>query len=145
MDEKYLSAHLPENNDAGSHPQLPPGMAEPLTYVERIEVEGVVVLAVVGELDLASVEILRTAFGGAMIDHDRIVLDLSRTTFADSTALGVFVAAGKRAAESGGWVRIANPRPNVRKLLRVTALDTIFGLYDDVEQARREDPDLVSD
>src|SRR5690349_1741792 len=96
MDENYLSAHLPENNDAASHPQLPPGMAEPLTYVERIEVEGVVVLAVVGELDLASVEILRTAFGGAMIDHDRIVLDLSRTTFADSTALGVFVAESDR-------------------------------------------------
>jgi anti-anti-sigma factor len=114
-------------------------------YVERTEADGIVVLSAVGDFDLASVEVMRTAFGGALADHSRVVLDLGRTTFADSTALGVMVAAGKKAAEEGGWLRLVNPRPNVRKLLRVTGLDTVLGLYDTVSDALAAEETSISD
>jgi anti-anti-sigma factor len=104
-------------------------------HVTRDEIDGTVVLSAVGDFDLACVDTLRTAFGGALADSPKIVLDLSETTFADSTALGVMVAAAKQAAHQGGWVRLVAPLPNVRKLLRVTAIDTVLGLYDSTEDA----------
>ena len=97
-------------------------------YVERSETANIVTLSAVGEFDLATVEVLRTAFGGALVDHSRVVLDLSRTTFMDSTGLGVLVAAGKRATQDGGWLRLVAPLQNLRKLLRITALDTALAL-----------------
>ncbi|MET3961555.1 anti-sigma B factor antagonist [Marmoricola sp. OAE513] len=109
-------------------------------HIERTEDDGVVVLTPVGDFDLSSAEILSTAFGGALADHDRIVLDLAQTTFVDSTALGEFVSASQRATRAGGWLRLAGARPHVRKLLRITALDTVLGLYDSVAEARTASP-----
>lgn len=86
---------------------------------------------------MACIDTLRTAFGGALVDHQHVVLDLSGTTFLDSTGLSAIVAARKQATESGGWLRVANPRPNVQKLLAITALDDYLGVHATVSDALR--------
>lgn len=114
----------------------------PVTYlsalggrIRRTDVDGAAVLVPVGEFDLACVDTLRSAFTTTLTAHPFVVLDLSEMTFADSTTLGVLVAANKQAHLQGGWVRLADPQPNVRKLLALTAIDTVLGLFESVQDA----------
>jgi anti-sigma B factor antagonist len=65
-----------------------------------------------------------------------IVLDLSQLTFIDSTGLGVLVGAQRRARETGGEVRLAGAAPGVQRVLEVTGLDTVFGVFPSVDDAR---------
>lgn len=103
--------------------------------------DGVVVLRPVGEFDLASVDVVRAELLRALEQSDRIVLDLVETLFIDSTVLGAIVGASRRATDQGGWVRLAAARPNVHRVLRITELESVLGLYDgaqDAIDARRE-------
>jgi anti-sigma B factor antagonist len=104
--------------------------------VTHFELDDVVVVTPVGEFDISSVDMLRaTILDAVSPTQNRLVIDLSRTTFVDSTALGVMVGAGRRINDWGGWLRLVAPQPNVRKVLSLTGLDKVFGLYDTVEQA----------
>jgi anti-sigma B factor antagonist len=104
--------------------------------VTRLEKEGTVVLGLVGEFDLALVDLVRDSLEKALeMDPPRIVVDLSKTHFLDSVALGAVVVAGRDAKNADGWLRLVSPPANVRKLLRITQIDTVFGLYDTVAQA----------
>jgi anti-sigma B factor antagonist len=66
---------------------------------------GIVVVAPVGELDLASAPALREALQGAWDSGETlVVLDLRQVTFADITAIGVFAAAGQRLRRARAFV-----------------------------------------
>lgn len=107
-----------------------------LPHITKIEDDGVVVLAPVGEFDISSVDLMRETFLEAVTaDSNRLVIDLTRTTFLDSMALGAIIGANRRASGLGGWVRLVGPQPGVRKILHITSLDKVFGLYDTVDQA----------
>lgn len=104
-------------------------------YVTRMDEAGAVVLAPTGEFDISTVDILRSELVDVLAQSDTVVLDLARTTFLDSLALGAIVSAAKSAREAGGWVRLVAPSTAVRRALRITQIDTVLGLYDTVEQA----------
>lgn len=105
-------------------------------HVQSSEQDGVTVVAPVGEFDISTVEMLREIFASSVTEEsNRMVLDLSGTEFVDSLALGVMLGAGRRANEWGGWVRLVAPTPPVRRVLAVTGLDKVFGMYDTVDQA----------
>ena len=104
-------------------------------YVTRQDDDGTAVLAPVGEFDIATVEVLRSAILSAFEDSSRLVLDLGQTSFLDSMALGAIIGAGKRAREAGGWVRLVAPQRNIRRTLRLTEMDRVFALYDTVDEA----------
>lgn len=109
--------------------------------VERTEQDGIIVLQLEGEFDLDCVGLLNTAFRKALAESSQLVLDLGPTTFVDSTALGVILDAVKRAADDGGWVRLANPQPNIQRLLHVVGLDRVLDIHETVGSATQSDPD----
>jgi anti-sigma B factor antagonist len=91
-------------------------------------------ITVVGELDLHTSARLR-----AVLDEvrergitDHLVVDLSECTFLDSTGLGLLVKA-QRQAESP--LNVVVTHSEVRKVLGVTALDSMFILHDTREDA----------
>ncbi len=104
-------------------------------YVARHDVGGAAVLAPVGEFDIATVEVLRSAIFAALEHNSNLVVDLAKTTFLDSIALGAIIGGGNGAREAGGWLRLVAPQPNIRRTLRLTGIDRVFGLYDTVDQA----------
>lgn len=108
-------------------------------HVTRVEVDGVAVIAPVGEFDVSSAEILRSSLLDGVEQQARVALDLSGTTFLDSLALGAIIGAGKKARAAGGWIRLVAPTAYVRRVLRVTEVDTVLGLYDSVEEAIAHD------
>ena len=104
-------------------------------------VEGIPVLHLAGEIDLAAAPALRdrlvalaqqlAAGGGA----PGVVLDLDQVSFIDSTGLSVLVAAHSRLGESGRQLRVAAAPPRVRRVLELTGLDGLLLLYADVPSA----------
>src|SRR5256714_12504662 len=85
------------------------------------------VVAVRGEIDLFTAPELKSALSEAIESgHTRIVVDLTDTTFLDSTALGVLIGAVKRLRSRDGALVIVNVDQNIAKTFEITGLDQIF-------------------
>ncbi len=68
----------------------------------------------------------RIATGGT-----RIVLDLSRVEFADSSGLSAILACVNSARRRGGDVALLSPMPRVRALIELTRLDDVLAVVAD--------------
>lgn len=66
---------------------------------------------------------------------NKMVLDLEKVQFMDSTGLGVFVSLVKKLGPDGA-IAAAGVRPAVERLFQLTRLDTLFRLVPDVATAR---------
>ena len=94
------------------------------------------VVAVSGEIDLFTAPELKSALGEALESgHTRIVVDLTNTSFLDSTALGVLIGAVKRLRARDGVLTIVNTDPNIAKTFEITGLDQIFTIRPTREEA----------
>ncbi|OIP84014.1 MAG: anti-anti-sigma factor [Rhodobacterales bacterium CG2_30_65_12] len=61
----------------------------------------------------------------------RVVLDLSRVSFLDSSGLGAVVAAMKQVGP-GRRLELAGLTPTVEKVFHLTRMDTVFTIHPDV-------------
>jgi anti-anti-sigma regulatory factor len=59
----------------------------------------------------------------------RVIVDLSKVTFIDSTALGVLVSGAKRVRPRNGNLDIVCADENIIRIFEITGLDRIFGIY----------------
>ena len=83
-------------------------------------VDDVIVLA--GDLDARSTAVVREVLYEALIRHPRVVVDLAGVENVDVVALRVLAMATRHAARRGREVRLREPGPAVRRLLRLTRL-----------------------
>jgi anti-sigma B factor antagonist len=89
-----------------------------------------VVLALAGEFDLDSGPELTRVLGELRDRRARsIVVDLAATSFVDASTLGQFVAALEWLDPGGGELVFASPRPQVRRILALTKLDSRFRVF----------------
>jgi anti-sigma B factor antagonist len=65
----------------------------------------------------------------------RIVIDMTATTFIDSTTLGVLLSVVKRVRPEGGAVVLVCPDRNVKRIFEITLLDRVFTIVDTREEA----------
>lgn len=63
----------------------------------------------------------------ALQPADRVVLDLSRVVFVDSSGLGAIVAVMKALAPRR--LELAGLTPNVAKVFRLTRMDSVFTIH----------------
>jgi anti-sigma B factor antagonist len=82
----------------------------------------VVVVWASGELDAFAVTDLEAAFA-EVGEVRRVVADLERVSFMDSTALGVLVRRVRELREADADVRVVLPRGTARRVFEITALD----------------------
>src|SRR5882762_2622088 len=99
-------------------------------------VAGYLVLDVAGEIDVYTAPQLRERLitlveGGAR----RVIVDLGRVEFLDSTGLGVLVGALKRLRVVGGELLLVCAQERLLKIFRITGLDRVFTLFDSVDAA----------
>lgn len=94
--------------------------------------DGLVHVALVGELDLSTVakvqEELRRVEQSA---PPTVVLDLSRLTFLDSTGLRCIVTADERAREAGRRMVIVRGPDPVQRVFSITRLEERLEMVDD--------------
>ena len=100
------------------------------------ERDGCSVLAVSGEVDVATVPRLREQLHGLVAQgSNRIIVDLDGVDFLDSTGLGVLVGALKRVRSNDGELSLVCTQPRIRKVFEVTGLTKVFSLFDSVDDA----------
>ncbi len=80
-----------------------------------------------GEFDLSSEEQLEALLLPAE-DADNAIIDMSETTYIDSTALSCLIRLKKRLAARGdvGTVYLVGMNSSIRKLFSITGLDGVF-------------------
>ncbi len=87
-------------------------------------VEGVAVVVVAGEVDLATVPELRDALSRVIASVPRgVVVDLAAVEFMDASGVGALVGAATEAARTGVRFRLQAPSPPVAKVLNLAQLD----------------------
>ena len=91
------------------------------------DAEGRQVVRPHGEIDLAT----HTQVAKAVVDlldagHVDIVVDLSHTTFLDSTALGTLISARRRVHARNGSFEIVCSNERLLRIFQVTSLDKVF-------------------
>ena len=94
-----------------------------------------VVISVSGELDLATSPVLEAALTRAgAAPGDRVILDLRKVSFMDSTGLCVLVKAQLQATESSQDLVVIPGGDQVRRLLNLTGVAKRLTLIDAPEQ-----------
>ncbi len=100
----------------------------PADFASRvIRKETEVVVAVEGEIDLATVPLLWGSFQAATSAvSTRLIVDVSATTFVDSTGMAMFLMAHKRLRDRGAELVLRGATPPVRRVLKMTGLDKVL-------------------
>jgi len=98
-------------------------------------VEGVKVVHIGGELDVYTAPQLREILTEALEGRDRLVVDLLRVQFIDSTGLGVLVASQQKAHASSQDLRLVLDDPYLLKIFRITGFDGVFSIFPQVTDA----------
>ncbi len=91
-----------------------------LTVATRRIGDRVALVAVAGELDLATAPRLEAELGDAQGAGLDVTLDLAGLEFFDSTGLTLLLRASDRARDGGGALALTAPPPCVRAVVEVT-------------------------
>jgi len=98
------------------------------------------VVAVTGEIDLFTAPEFKQRMS-ELIDagRSRLVVDLSETTFIDSSSLGVLIGAHRRLKLRGGALLVVCENEAIAKTFKITGLDGVFTIAPTVEAALTDD------
>lgn len=89
--------------------------------VERIQADGCELLAVEGEIDIATSPRLIAALNEAVTDSElSVVVDLGAVEFMDSTGLALLVRAQRRLSRRGRGFAVVCPDGPVRRIFEIT-------------------------
>ncbi|MFF0744971.1 STAS domain-containing protein [Streptomyces sp. NPDC004111] len=109
-----------------------PDHSSPLaSFTGQYDAQGRQIITARGELDLASLPPLTHALTLAAVTGTPVILDLEAVTFADSTALSLFLATHQATA-----LHLAAPGHLLRRLLEVTGTDQVLNLHPTLDDAR---------
>ena len=97
---------------------------------------GIEVVDVQGEIDIYTAPRLREL----LIDlagkgSYQLVVNMDKVEFLDSTGLGVLVGGLKRVRAHNGWLDLVCTQERILKILKITGLTKVFGIYETVDQA----------
>ncbi|MBS0125134.1 STAS domain-containing protein [Thetidibacter halocola] len=101
----------------------------------RQDTRAAIVTVDVDRIDAAVAIEFKDQMRAAIADSDgRVVLDLSRVGFVDSSGLGAIVAAMKL-MPTGRKLELAGLTENVDKVFRMTRMDSIFTIHRTIDTA----------
>jgi anti-anti-sigma factor len=98
------------------------------TRVVVTDRDGVPIVALEGEHDVNDAGALRRLLDEELGDPSRIVVDLSRTAFVDSTVVAVILGAHRRRRPEGG-VSVVLGDGVLRRMFEVMRLDQVLDTY----------------
>lgn len=99
-------------------------------------IEGVTVIETEERLDSLDGPRLKDVVQGlAQVKGIHLIIDMHQTIFIDSSGLGGLLSSLKTLIKMEGDIRIARPSPQALTLLRLTRLQRVFEIHDDLESA----------
>ena len=85
-----------------------------------------------GKITAATAEQLQAAVRGLIPEKKRIVLDLTNTSYVDSSGLGALVGLYISCKKGGAPLKLVNLTPRLKDLFTMTNLAPIFEGHDDL-------------
>jgi len=107
--------------------------------VTRTDADGVTVLTLDGEVDHHSVGVLSRALPPADAGTaPRVVVDLTRVGFMDSSGVNALIAAHQATLVARGWLRLVGVRGAVLRTVQLVGLDLIVTCHPNLDDALAE-------
>ena len=108
---------------------------ETFQLVERQLQPGCHEIQIEGDLDLSVANRFQEALDRVSPDHDRILIDLERCEFLDSTGIAVIVRTHTKMAEEGRRVTVHGASEQVLHILSITGLTENGLVFDNADEA----------
>jgi anti-sigma B factor antagonist len=99
--------------------------------ISRRQEDGVVIVAPEGDIDLATIEVLRSELESARKGASTLVVDLRGVAFMDSSGLRLLVEAERLAERDGSTLALVRGPAAVQRLLELTGLADRLNVVDD--------------
>ena len=92
---------------------------------------------VTGEFDMIIADEFRKSVDSFLDSHlaRYLLIDLSEVTFIDSSGLGAILGRYKKIEQVKGKMVIAGPQLHVKKILEVSGINKVIGIYQDKNSA----------
>lgn len=101
-----------------------------------VEKDNITIIRLDGEIDVTMAPRLKKLFQETIESgKNRILVDLEKVEFIDSSGLGILVVAFKLAKAKKGALVFANPGAQVLKTIQLTRLDKHFEIFDSIDKA----------
>ena len=98
--------------------------------------EDVHLVSVTGEIDLFTAPEFKQSLNGPIDDGAaRVIVDLTATTFIDSSSLGVLIGAHRRLKQRKASLVVVCDNDTIVKTFRITGLDSVFTLVPSLDDA----------
>jgi len=98
--------------------------------------DGQYVISLSGEVDLYTApEFKQQLLEVIELGGRDVIVDLSNTTFIDSTTLGVLVGGVKRLRTNEGQLSLVCSDRNITKIFEITGLDRVFAIHATLDAA----------
>lgn len=95
--------------------------------LDEVYSENFTKVSVRGEIDIYNARHFKEKLYNIVEKSERdIIVDLGELNYIDSTGLGIFVGALKKARLNGRNICIENTKDNIKKLFTITGLDKLF-------------------
>ena len=96
-------------------------------------VKGILTATISGEIDHHSAKSLREKIDAELfyLRPDKLIIDMSRVTFMDSSGLGFIIGRMKNAEEINCGFALKNPGERVKKLLELAGAERIFNITEE--------------
>ncbi|MCB1196186.1 STAS domain-containing protein [bacterium] len=105
----------------------------------RVSEESVVV-SITGKIDIqTSPELKSEVLDIANADIKSILLDFSGVTFINSSGLGGLINLLKEVKKQDAKLAIVNPSSFIVNLFKLTQLDKVFSIYNNIEEALEQE------
>lgn len=89
-----------------------------------------------GDIDITSSPDIKKTFDKLIAQKTpRIIVNLARVTYVDSSGLATLVEIFKNMKTYGGKLRLAGISPKVKSLFEITKLDRLFDIMNSEEEA----------
>ena len=102
--------------------------------VEHVQDADVVEIPV-EELDASNAAELKRDIGPIVETKRKLVLDLSRLRFVDSSGLGAFLSCLRRVNERGGDLKLSNMSSSIRAVFELVRMHRVFDIHPTREAA----------
>ncbi len=101
-----------------------------LTMNSRTPSETTCILEIEGEVDVyTSPQLKQDLVQLAESGVKRVIIDLSKVEYLDSTGLGVLIGGLKRLREVDGNLSLVSPGMRIQRIFEITGLNKIFDIY----------------
>lgn len=110
-----------------------------LSFEQRNVEKGYVVLSLIGDLDMWTLPLAKERINQMVQEGKvRLVLDLEKMNYIDSSGLGFFIGTLKKLRDAGGDLKLINLNAYIYGIFKLIQLQHIIQTYDSLDEATKQ-------